>query len=93
MAKYRDLPHYQRRIDEFFTTSLYMGMPMVHTSDGYLVPWDKSNIKESLLKYELEEETPEEEYPSRWGEEDSLSEELSSFHEEFLPHPDEGMEE
>jgi len=50
LAKYRDLPHYQRRIDEFFTTSLYMGMPMVHTSDGYLVPWDKSNIKESLLR-------------------------------------------
>ena len=44
MAKFRDLPQYQRRIDEFFTGSLFMGMPMVHTTDGYLVPWDKSRI-------------------------------------------------
>jgi anaerobic ribonucleoside-triphosphate reductase len=44
LAKFRDLPQYQRRIDEFFTDSLFMGMPMVHTTDGYLVPWDKSRI-------------------------------------------------
>jgi ribonucleoside-triphosphate reductase len=50
LAKYRDLPQYQRRIDEFFTDSLFMGMPMVHTTDGYLVPWDKSRIVAMLQK-------------------------------------------
>ena len=50
MAKHRDLPQYQRRIDEFYTESLFMGMPMVHTTDGYLVPWDKSRIVDMLAK-------------------------------------------
>lgn len=50
MAKYRDLPQYQRKIDEFFTDSLFMGMPMVHTTDGYLIPWDKSRIVDMLQK-------------------------------------------
>ena len=50
MAKHRDLPQYQRRIDEFFTDSLFMGMPMVHTTDGYLVPWDKTRIVDMLEK-------------------------------------------
>jgi ribonucleoside-triphosphate reductase len=50
LAKYRDIPQYQRRIDEFFTDSLFMGMPMVHTTDGYLVPWNKSRIVEMLGK-------------------------------------------
>ncbi|TRO52916.1 anaerobic ribonucleoside-triphosphate reductase [Candidatus Bathyarchaeota archaeon] len=27
-----------------------MGMPMVHTTDGYLVPWDKNRIVEMLAK-------------------------------------------
>jgi len=50
LAKHRDLPQYQRRIDEFFTDSLFMGMPMVHTTDGYLIPWDKSRIVDMLGK-------------------------------------------
>ncbi|MFH1180323.1 MAG: anaerobic ribonucleoside-triphosphate reductase, partial [Candidatus Bathyarchaeota archaeon] len=50
MAKHRDLQQYQRRIDEFYTESLFMGMPMVHTTDGYLIPWDRSRIVEMLAK-------------------------------------------
>jgi len=50
LAKHRDLPQYQSRIDEFFTDSLFMGMPMVHTTDGYLVPWDKGRIVDMLAK-------------------------------------------
>ena len=50
MAKFRDLPQYQRRIEEFFTNSRFMGMPMVHTTDGYLVPWDKTRIVDTLEK-------------------------------------------
>jgi anaerobic ribonucleoside-triphosphate reductase len=48
MARMRDLPPYQRRIEEFFTENMYMGMPMVHTTDGYLVPWDKTRIVNML---------------------------------------------
>ncbi|HUV34516.1 MAG TPA: anaerobic ribonucleoside-triphosphate reductase, partial [Candidatus Desulfaltia sp.] len=48
MAKFRDLPPYQRRIEEFFTENMYMGMPMVHTTDGYLVPWEKTRITDML---------------------------------------------
>ena len=50
MAKYRELPPYQRRIEEFFTDKRFRGMPMVHTTDGYLVPWDKRRITDMLDK-------------------------------------------
>lgn len=49
MAKYKTAPH-QRRIEEFFTDSLFRGMPMVHTTDGYLIPWDKTRILDMLVK-------------------------------------------
>jgi ribonucleoside-triphosphate reductase len=48
MARKRDLPPYQRRIEEFFTENVYMGMPMVRTTDGYLIPWDKTRIIDML---------------------------------------------
>ncbi len=48
MAKNNDRSLYQRRIEEFFTENLFMGMPMVHTTDGYLVPWDKKRIIDML---------------------------------------------
>ncbi|HUV55249.1 MAG TPA: anaerobic ribonucleoside-triphosphate reductase, partial [Candidatus Krumholzibacteriaceae bacterium] len=48
MARNRDLPPYQRRIEEFFTENVYMGMPMVRTTDGYLIPWDKTRIIDTL---------------------------------------------
>jgi len=48
MARKRDLPPYQRRIEEFFTENVYMGMPMVRTTDGYLIPWEKTRIIEML---------------------------------------------
>ncbi len=48
MARKRDLPPYQRRIEEFFTENVYMGMPMVHTTDGYLIPWEKTRITDML---------------------------------------------
>jgi len=48
MARKRDLPPYQRRIEEFFTENVYMGMPMVRTTDGYLIPWEKTRITDML---------------------------------------------
>jgi len=48
MARKRDLPPYQRRIEEFFTENVYMGMPMVRTTDGYLIPWEKTRIIDML---------------------------------------------
>jgi ribonucleoside-triphosphate reductase len=48
MARNRDLPPYQRRIEEFFTENVYMGMPMVRTTDGYLIPWEKTRIIDML---------------------------------------------
>ncbi len=50
MAKNRNLPQHQRQIEEFFTDNAYMGMPMVHTTDGFLVPWDKTRIVAMLNK-------------------------------------------
>ncbi len=50
MARNRDLPPYQRKIEEFFTENVYMGMPMVRTTDGYLIPWDKTRIIDMLDK-------------------------------------------
>jgi len=50
MARNRDLPPYQRRIEEFYTENVYMGMPMVRTTDGYLIPWDKTRIIDTLDK-------------------------------------------
>jgi len=50
MARNRDLPPYQRKIEEFFTENVYMGMPMVRTTDGYLIPWDKTRIIDTLDK-------------------------------------------
>lgn len=41
----------QTVLDQFYKSErLYRGMPMVRTSDGYLVPWDKSRIVEQLLE-------------------------------------------
>lgn len=38
-------------IDQFYKAErLYRGMPMVRTTDGYLVPWDKNRIIEQLQK-------------------------------------------
>jgi len=50
LAKNRTLPQHQRQIDEFFSDNVYMGMPMVHTTDGFLVPWDKTRIVAMLNK-------------------------------------------
>ena len=50
MAKNRNLPQHQRQIEEFFSDNVYMGMPMVHTTDGFRVPWDKSRIVAMLNK-------------------------------------------
>ncbi len=50
MAKNRNLPQHQRQIEEFFSDNAYMGMPMVHTTDGFLVPWDKTRIVAMLNK-------------------------------------------
>jgi anaerobic ribonucleoside-triphosphate reductase len=44
------MPQHQRQIEEFFTDNYFMGMPMVHTTDGFLVPWDKTRIVDMLLK-------------------------------------------
>ncbi|MBN1683579.1 anaerobic ribonucleoside-triphosphate reductase [Candidatus Bathyarchaeota archaeon] len=38
-------------IDQFYKAErLYRGMPMVRTTDGYLVPWDKNRIIEQLQR-------------------------------------------
>ena len=50
MAKNRNLPQHQRQIDEFFSDNAYMVMPLVHTTDGFLVPWDKTRIVAMLNK-------------------------------------------
>ena len=48
MAKRKSLPDKQMTIDKFFPSTLYRGMPMVRTTDGYLVPWEKHMIVEQL---------------------------------------------
>jgi hypothetical protein len=53
LAKNRNLPQHQRQIEEFFSDNAYMGMPMVHTTDGFLVPWDKTRIV-AMLRMEPE---------------------------------------
>jgi ribonucleoside-triphosphate reductase len=50
MAKAREIPPYQRRIVEFFSERSFKGMPMVHTTDGFLLPWDKTRITDMLGK-------------------------------------------
>ena len=41
----------QKGLNEFFKSArTYRGMPMVRTTDGYLVPWDKNMIVEQLHK-------------------------------------------
>jgi len=37
-------------LEQFFKTPSYKGMPMVRTTDGYLVPWNKRRIVEQLLE-------------------------------------------
>jgi len=39
------------RLEDFFKTQTsYRGMPMVRTTDGYLVTWNKKRIVEQLLE-------------------------------------------
>jgi ribonucleoside-triphosphate reductase len=41
----------QTVLDQFYKSErVYRGMPMVRTTDGYLVPWDKRRIVEQLLE-------------------------------------------
>ena len=42
-------PERQRALDQFWKSErVYRGMPMVRTTDGYLVPWDKRRIVDQL---------------------------------------------
>jgi anaerobic ribonucleoside-triphosphate reductase len=50
VAKLRELPPHQRRIEEFFSERSFKGMPMVHTTDGFLLPWNKNRITDMLEK-------------------------------------------
>src|SRR4030042_3442526 len=47
----KDLPAGQTFIDQFYKAErLYKGMPMVRTTDGYLVEWDKTRIIDQLVR-------------------------------------------
>ena len=48
MAKRKGLHDKQTTINQFWEANLYKGMPMVHTTDGYIVPWNKNMIVEQL---------------------------------------------
>ncbi|MGQ9680511.1 MAG: anaerobic ribonucleoside-triphosphate reductase [Candidatus Bathyarchaeia archaeon] len=50
MGKKRSFnPEKQKALDQFWKSErIYKGMPMVRTTDGYLVPWDKKRIVEQL---------------------------------------------
>ena len=51
MKRVKELPMGQTYIDQFFRAErVYRGMPMVRTTDGYLVPWDKTRIIEQLQR-------------------------------------------
>jgi ribonucleoside-triphosphate reductase len=50
VVKLRELPPHQRRIEEFFSERSFKGMPMVHTTDGFLLPWNKNRITDMLEK-------------------------------------------
>ena len=51
MKRVKDLPMGQTYIDQFSKAErVYRGMPMVRTTDGYLVPWDKTRIVEQLQR-------------------------------------------
>ena len=49
MRKHRIDPDKQKALEDFLKSErVYRGMPMVRTTDGYLVPWDKRRIVEQL---------------------------------------------
>ena len=51
MARVKTVSAFQTKIDEYFkSAALYRGMPMVRTTDGYLVPWDKQAIVDMINK-------------------------------------------
>jgi len=51
LGKNRDLHPAQTIIDQFYKAErIYRGMPMVRTTDGYLVEWDKQRIIDQLKK-------------------------------------------
>jgi len=51
MARRRKKKAQQTVLHQFYKSErTYRGMPMVRTTDGYLVPWDKSMIKEQLQR-------------------------------------------
>jgi anaerobic ribonucleoside-triphosphate reductase len=51
LKRSKDLPAGQTFIDQFYKAErLYKGMPMVRTTDGYLVEWDKTRIIDQLVR-------------------------------------------
>jgi ribonucleoside-triphosphate reductase len=51
LKRVKELPMGQTYIDQFSKAErVYRGMPMVRTTDGYLVPWDKTRIVEQLQR-------------------------------------------
>jgi len=49
VRKHRIDPDKQKALEDFLKSErVYRGMPMVRTTDGYLVPWDKRRIVEQL---------------------------------------------
>lgn len=51
MAKRRGGTKGQTVLDQYYKSArIYRGMPMVRTTDGYLVPWDKNMIIDQLLR-------------------------------------------
>ena len=51
MKRVKELPMGQTYINQYSKAErVYRGMPMVRTTDGYLVPWDKTRIIEQLQR-------------------------------------------
>ncbi len=51
LARSKAISAHQTLIDQYFRSErLYRGMPMVRTTDGYLVPWEKGRIIEQLRR-------------------------------------------
>jgi anaerobic ribonucleoside-triphosphate reductase len=51
MKRVKEMPSGQTYINQYSKAErVYRGMPMVRTTDGYLVPWDKTRIIEQLQR-------------------------------------------
>jgi anaerobic ribonucleoside-triphosphate reductase len=51
LKRVKELPRGQTYINQYSKAErVYRGMPMVRTTDGYLVPWDKTRIIEQLQR-------------------------------------------